>query len=446
MVTTHDRSPSTPWYALCAALSACGGGTLPQFGQVSTPDGDLPTDSDSGADLEPCTRTLTAPAMAVVPSIPPFVQVLGPTSARLRFETTSDALLPVLLLREGQRCPAEAEPTRDGQKLDFRFPDTGATEQPEHRDLPGLHVLHEVLLEDLSPGETVGWEVEIGGSAVLDGSFRVPPAAGDAFTAVFVGDTQAPTSASVFDAAAMTQADVWLHGGDIQYPCNDLDTWSGFFWYAQPLTALMPVHFALGNHELEGQDEFTVQWERLIAGPGDAGTSRYHAFTWGDVRFVALDSELGLDDLFSEQAVFLAGELDRVAADPALSCLVPYFHRPAWTLGNHAPRTDIREVLDTLFLGQPVPLVLQAHNHSYERFIVDGGAGSVTWVVDGGGGAGLYDVDANTDDYPDELKYRAYAESSHGFTHLRFSAGCDIELKRYRTDGTEVDSAHIAGF
>jgi Calcineurin-like phosphoesterase len=444
-VTTHDRSLSTPWYALCAVLSACGRDVTPQFGDYATPSGETPSGGDSGPDDDPCKRTLTAPSLAEVPTVPPFVQLLSPTSARLRFETTSDVLLPVLLLREGAPCALETEPTRNGQKLDFRFPDTGASEQPEHRDLPGLHVLHEVLLEDLSPGETVGWEVEIGGAAVLDGSFRVPPAPGGSFTAVFVGDTQAPTSASVFDAAAMAQADVWLHGGDIQYQSNDLDTWSGFFWYAQPLTALSPVHFALGNHELEGQDEFTVQWERLIAGPGDAGTTRYHAFTWGDVRFVALDTEEGLEDLFSDQAVFLAAELARVAEDPDLACLVPYFHRPAWTLGNHAPRTDIRAVLDTLFAGQPVPLVLQAHNHSYERFIVEGGAGSVTWVVDGGGGAGLYDVDDNVENYPDELAYRAYAEESHGFTSLRFSAGCAIELKRYVLDGTVVDSASIPG-
>jgi predicted MPP superfamily phosphohydrolase len=87
---------------------------------------------------------------------------------------------------------------------------------------------------------------------------------------IWISDTMAPLGAQVVEKLAVHEPDLVVHGGDIQYQSNPLDSWNGFFRYFQPLFAQAPVHFTIGNHEYEDYDEYDEIWVRLMGDQGDA--------------------------------------------------------------------------------------------------------------------------------------------------------------------------------
>lgn len=380
-----------------------------------------------------------APVDSVLPlavdlTAPPWVLITGPKSALLRFETLNqDIPLPVEV-SFGAADPVTLAPERSALQTDYAFPPVEANPELKYQDLPGLRVRHQLVLEDIVPGEPVGWRLELGAGEFLEGSFRIP-APGQDFVAVYTGDTMSPKLDEVIEGAAPFAPDLYIHGGDLQYQSNPFDTWTGLMHSIAPLTAQAPFHPAVGNHEYEGQDEFAVMFERFFEGAGDAeqGTA-YHAFSAGGVRFIALNSETkhGLTDPESPQVFWLTQELIAHSSEP----VVVYFHRPIITLAKHEPKLDMREVLHPLFAGHGVDLVLTAHNHSYERFLMD----EVPYVVDGGGGAFLYSATVHEEAYPEDLARRQAVDKSMGFTVLRFSDQ-GIDLERYDIDGEQVDAA-----
>ena len=353
-------------------------------------------------------------------SKPPYVQLVGPQRARLRFETRLDHAAVVRVSVDGS-APVSHDPTRSAVDLDYARPALSAR---VIADDPGLHVLHEVLLEELPPGAEVSWVVEPPDADPIEGRLRAPAASGQPFRVGWLADTMQLGELSAARSAEVLAAqrpDVALHGGDITYWTNPLDTWNGITAALAPLTALTPLHFIVGNHELEAMDEVTLQYDRLYGGQGDPGAAvRYFAYTYGGVRFVCIDTESGgLREMDSAQLAWLDAELARVDDDPDLRFAVVGFHRPTYTLSRHAPSsTEVRELLHARFVAHRVPLVLSGHVHAYERFAVDG----VTYWIDGGAGAVLYDPDQDRDEVeamrPGESALRQAVSRSHGVTTI----------------------------
>lgn len=375
-------------------------------------------------------------------SFAPHWQWIGPHTARFRVETREAVDLSLTLTEDGTE---RTEPlARTTAELTHYWPTPEPMDEVPHPDLPGPHHLHELVLDNLTPGSVVGWSLATDVEPI-EGTLHVPPEPGGAFRAVFVGDTMAPWSDDVFAQAATHQPELMLHGGDLQYQSNPFDTWSGLSWGMAPLSATAAFHPAVGNHEHEGHDEFSQMYQRLFSELGTAepppGAS-YYRLDHGGVRFLALDSEgkdshhLAAPD--SLQLAWLQDELEDAAENPDVMGVVAYFHRPVYTLAKHEPDTATRAVLHPVLRDGGVQLVLQAHNHSYERMVVDG----MHYVTDGGGGALLYDVDASVEAYPDEVPLRVAASQSFGFTRLDFADGT-VELQRFDDAGTLIDSATI---
>lgn len=126
---------------------------------------------------------------------------------------------------------------------------------------------------------------------------------------------------------------------------------------------------AWGNHDLAGDSTATVLGSRR----------RWFTFTHGPLRVIVLDSNRPDDPA---QLRFLRRVL-RTARQPAI---VVAAHHPTRTLGFHAPSRVQRRDWEPLFRRWGVSLVLQGHNHAYERLVVDG----VTYITTGGGGAPVY--------------------------------------------------------
>lgn len=176
------------------------------------------------------------------------------------------------------------------------------------------------------------------------------------------------------------------------------------------IRARVPWHAAWGNHDEAGGDT-----ARLL------GARRpWYTFVAGPARVVVLDANRPSDPA---QRAFLA----RVLAGAREPDLIVAFHQPAYTAGLHPPGTVQAREWAPLFRRHHVTLVLQGHNHLYERLRV----GGVTYVTTGGGGAPLYPC------------LRAAAglatcRSVHNFL-LVTATGAGLDVRAVRPDGGTIE-------
>lgn len=145
---------------------------------------------------------------------------------------------------------------------------------------------------------------------------------------------------------------------------------------------------ALGNHDRENEIHFK---------PFNMQDRSYYAFTRGNGRFVALDSNRPGDRAQHEW-------LDGAFGDTGTRWRIAFFHHPLYSSGEHAgqSRTAIRPALEDALVRNKVDVVFGGHEHLYERIRPQRG---VRYFVSGGGGRTLYRVTAS--DF-DEVAVSAY--------------------------------------
>jgi hypothetical protein len=114
---------------------------------------------------------------------------------------------------------------------------------------------------------------------------------------------------------------------------------------------------------------------------------------------------------------------------------VVVFHQPAWSCSNHdsTPEVDRRWV--PMFERHRVALVLNGHDHNYQRFVSKAG---VSYVVTGGGGKGLYRLDACQAGEPP----RVAGAMRHHFTAVEVRVR-SLTLTAVADDGAVLDRAVI---
>ena len=191
--------------------------------------------------------------------------------------------------------------------------------------------------------------------------------------------SQAPASAIVFT----TGDDAYPKGTPEDFRRCYEPTWGVFRDRTRP---------AAGNHEWKTG---TVDGYRgyFGAAAGDAGVTWY-AYDAGTWRVIVLDSEcdkVGGCGSDSPQGRWLAAEL---AAHPA-ACSLAIWHRPRYSSGTkHGSDPAVAPLFSTA-AAAGVDLVLNGHEHSYERFgrlAADGSPdpAGIREIVVGTGGAEAY--------------------------------------------------------
>ncbi|MEQ8833627.1 MAG: hypothetical protein RIB67_04200 [Miltoncostaeaceae bacterium] len=133
----------------------------------------------------------------------------------------------------------------------------------------------------------------------------------------------------------------------------------------------VPYIAAWGNNDLAG-DATAI----ALGAPG-----RYYATPVGPLRLVVLDANSPADPA---QLAFLDAEL--AAARSAGEVPVPVMHQPLASAGYHSPDPDQRALWVPRLRAAGVRVVLQGHNHAYERIVADG----ITHLTTGGGGAPVF--------------------------------------------------------
>ncbi len=252
----------------------------------------------------------------------------------------------------------------------------------------GVH--HEVALSGLDRARTYHYRVVTAGGASTDSTFRVAATAGEPVRLVAFGDTRTNAAAHqmVIDAVVVAEPDVVVQTGDlVEWGLSDTD-WARFFEIEKPLLRDVPCYPALGNHDVAfGGDAVWAGYFRAALGPGERPD---YSFDDGPLHVAVLSSENAFGN--AAQVSFLDADLAAARARGSRFLAVA-FHRPLYTSSVHPPELLARSRIEPVLLARGVHLVLQGHNHLYERFEVDG----VTYVTTGGGGAPTYPPSTATD-------------------------------------------------
>lgn len=203
---------------------------------------------------------------------------------------------------------------------------------------------------------------------------------------------------------------------------------------------------AIGNHEIPSTSQ--SQGKDYLSAKGKADlidrfslTPTYGSFNYGNVHFLALDSESEFGK-GSAQYNFALGDLTSAKANSSINWIVAYFHSPMYASRSvHQPNTEFRRSYQPLFDAMGVDLVLASHDHNYERSMPLKFDARVTasnrtqyndpegqvFVVVGTGGGELYK-------FKSRESYVAFQEdNTYGFI--------DVAI---RNNGTEMDASFYA--
>jgi hypothetical protein len=223
------------------------------------------------------------------------------------------------------------------------------------------------------------------------------------------GDTTHSCQQSKTEAIAKTQKpNAVFVLGDNQYDDGSLSEYDGAGAYNSTWGVFNPiVHPVPGNHEYgtAGAAGYFGYFGPSIANPD--GTNGYYSFNLGNWHIVALNSDCtdqGCGDALdggttSAQLTWLNKDLaDERAANPN-ACVLAMWHHPrfsaGWTLG--AP--NVAPLYNALYAAH-ADVVLNGHDHLYERFAQMDGAGNATTAgvrefVVGTGGESLNGLSAS---------------------------------------------------
>ncbi|MDQ3825767.1 MAG: metallophosphoesterase [Actinomycetota bacterium] len=144
----------------------------------------------------------------------------------------------------------------------------------------------------------------------------------------------------------------------------------------------VPVFASLGEHDDNSGPAATKELMSLLHMPG-----RWYAKRVGNVQLIVLDAN---DVGNEEQTRFLTKTLAAPRPTHARWRVVA-FHQPAYSCSRHGSTPGVQRRWVPLFERGGVDLVLNGHDHVYQRFAPIHG---VTYVVSGAAGSSLYEMHA----------------------------------------------------
>jgi hypothetical protein len=193
-----------------------------------------------------------------------------------------------------------------------------------------------------------------------------PPPPSDPVVAA-AGDVSCPSPCGQVRTAALVTDVIKpvavLGLGDFQYPDANLGLYRDF--YDPTWGRFKGITYATpGNHDGYGTGDFLTYFN--AGGPVALQPESSYSFDIGAWHVVSLDSFCFERTTCDEQAwgAWLKGDL---AAHPA-KCTLAFFHQPYWTTPASFARTTMLKPWIQLLYDAGVDVVLQAHNHDYERF------------------------------------------------------------------------------
>jgi Icc-related predicted phosphoesterase len=232
-------------------------------------------------------------------------------------------------------------------------------------------------------------------------------------------DAQYAVAESIQRVVAEADVELFLTTGDNFYN-DDLDRiWNKPYGWLDDEN--IRIAAAWGNHDRESDTREDLV-EEALSPPG-----AYYSMEMGEGKLIVLDSNNVSDP---DQTTWLRDQLEG-AGSPA----IVVFHHPPYTCGVYGTEDVVNDAWLPIIEEFDVPLVLNGHEHHYERLKVEG----TTYVVTGGGGQSLRDARGCPEDTPQPLASN-YAD--HHFVTMSIGNGA-ISAEVIAADGSIIDTFEI---
>ncbi|MFJ3665352.1 purple acid phosphatase family protein [Streptomyces sp. NPDC090106] len=232
------------------------------------------------------------------------------------------------------------------------------------------------------------------------GTFTTAPSHTTPFTFTAFGDQGVSYHGLANDALILGQNPSFhLHAGDIAYadPAGqgrstdtgfDSRTWDQFLAQTESVAKSVPWMVSYGNHDMEawyspnGYGGEQARWNLPDNGPDPDNLPGVYSFVHGNTAIISLDpndvsyeipANLGISG--GTQTRWLEGQLRTFRAAKDIDFIVVFFHHCAYcTSTAHASEGGVRQEWVPLFDTYTVDLVINGHNHQYERTdVIKGG-------------------------------------------------------------------------
>jgi hypothetical protein len=244
--------------------------------------------------------------------------------------------------------------------------------------------LHATKMEKLAPGTQYFYKVgDAAGGWSNIFSFRTfhtdAGTAGHPLRVGSVGDmgyakNSDNTIARLSDLIDSGDLDMVVHNGDISYADGEMSHWDVFMRKIETVAARVPYQVTPGNHEM--WFNFSAYKHRFTMSDEGANDNLFYGVhvgsPQGGVHFVGMDTESWYDraHMSKEQVSWIDRELKSTKSSPRWT--VAYGHRPLYCSnhgGQDIPRgnTVLRKAVEDVLVANSVDLVIQAHEHDYER-------------------------------------------------------------------------------
>ncbi|MFF5717813.1 fibronectin type III domain-containing protein [Streptomyces buecherae] len=285
------------------------------------------------------------------------------------------------------------------------------------------------------------------------GSFRTAPARPEEFVFTAFGDQGVSYDALANDQLILGQNPSFhLHAGDLCYADTtghgeesdvyDARVWDQFLAQTESVAARVPWMVTTGNHDMEawyspnGYGGQLARWTLPDNGPDPREAPGVYSFTYGNVGVVALDANdvsyeitANLGYTGGRQTAWLDRRLGELRRSPGIDFVVVFFHHCAYsTTSAHASDGGVRDAWVPLFEKHQVDLVINGHNHVYERTdalrggavakevpigeSVDPARDGIVYVTAGGAGKALYSFPV-PDSYEGHVRDRDHVRTYH---------------------------------
>ena len=232
------------------------------------------------------------------------------------------------------------------------------------------------------------------------------------------GEAQAAVAAQMGRWGAAHRVDALVTTGDNVYPTGEPQLYASELDAPyRELRATRPFWATLGNHDVgAGHGAAELAHLGLPALPYEKDLP--------GVQLLFLDA----NHPDAAQAAWLDGALGR----PGPPFRIVVFHQPAWSCGLHGSTPDVDRSWVPVLEAHRVALVLNGHDHDYERFTSPAG---VTYVVTGGGGQTVYPLLPCSGTPPENAR----AQKFH-FTGVEVAAHT-LTVTAVAADGAVIDRA-----
>jgi len=267
--------------------------------------------------------------------------------------------------------------------------------------------LHRVGLTGLQPNTVYNYKIYTDSQDLLPSeqlSFQTAPLTGSSipFTFIVFGDYgwNSDSQKRLRDQMLLDSFNFILTTGDNAYFDGSYTNFSSnVFGVYQNLFSKVGLFPTLGNHDYH--TDSGGPYLDIFELPQNAWRvsdhERYYSFDYGNVHFVALDSNdpLLVDDAAANDDMFdwLRNDLNQTTQPWKIVA----FHHPAYSTGWHGSEADVQTKLVPIFEQYGVDVVFAGHDHIYQRSyplksgqVTTTAEGGVVYIVSGAGSQANY--------------------------------------------------------